>query len=307
MELGGNLTVGRSGTHNRMNIPKSSPVFELLGSLEEWTACLGLAAKTVPSSLAEPLGSLRRDAALLREEFAGGKRFADAGQTAALKSAAQAITASLPQSAAGGTDSQASLALELTRTLARRCERKAVACSQIGGVTKEAIGWLNEASGFLKALIPLAALAGANSGAQSASPVSGGKALRQAESLCHKVLGKAREQGVRAVTAVCDKGGNLLCLLRDDDAFIASIDVAVNKAFTSASLKMSTEQLSALAQPGGELYGIQFTNQGKIVVFGGGVPLYCGDELIGAFGVSGGTAEQDTMLARYAQEIFRKE
>ena len=63
---------------------------------------------------------------------------------------------------------------------------------------------------------------------------------------------------------------------------------------------MSTAKLGELAAPGQSLYGIQFTNEGKIVIFGGGEPLMAGDRMIGAVGVSGGTAEQDTYLAEYA-------
>ncbi|MBQ8758551.1 MAG: heme-binding protein, partial [Clostridia bacterium] len=90
-----------------------------------------------------------------------------------------------------------------------------------------------------------------------------------------------------------------------DDAFIASYDIAVNKAFTVVSLKMPTKNLATLAAPGGSLYGIQFTNNGKIIIFGGGEPL-CGKDgaIIGGLGVSGGTAEQDTYLGEYGKEFF---
>jgi len=96
-------------------------------------------------------------------------------------------------------------------------------------------------------------------------------------------------------------------MLRTDDAFIASVDIAMNKAFTSVSLKMSTDELGRLAQPGESLYGIQFTNNGRIVIFGGGVPLLNDGVIVGGFGVSGGTAEQDTAFGEYAKELFEKE
>jgi uncharacterized protein GlcG (DUF336 family) len=90
-----------------------------------------------------------------------------------------------------------------------------------------------------------------------------------------------------------------------DDSYIASYDVAVNKAFTVVSLKMPTSKLKGLAQPGASLYGIQYTNEGKIVIFGGGVPLYNQNgTLIGGLGVSGGSEEQDTALAEYGESIF---
>lgn len=71
----------------------------------------------------------------------------------------------------------------------------------------------------------------------------------QAAALCRAVRLHAREQGLRVVAAVCDGGGNAVALQRDDDAYIASVDVAANKAFTAVSLKMTTEQVGRLAQP----------------------------------------------------------
>ena len=67
---------------------------------------------------------------------------------------------------------------------------------------------------------------------------------------------------------------------------------------------MSTKTLKPLAQPNGSLYGIQFTNGGRIVIFGGGEPLTVNGKVIGGLGVSGGSEEQDTALARLGKEFF---
>lgn len=125
----------------------------------------------------------------------------------------------------------------------------------------------------------------------------------QAEILCDAVLARARTLGLRLVAAVCDDGGQLLAMRRDDDAFIASIDIAINKAYTSVALKMPTKALAELAAPGGSLYGIQHTNQGRIVIFGGGVPIERDGRILGGFGVSGGTAEQDTEMGDFAAAL----
>ena len=103
-----------------------------------------------------------------------------------------------------------------------------------------------------------------------------------------------------------DEAGRIRAVHSMDDAYVASYDVAVNKAFTSAGFKMSTEVLGQLAQPGQPLYGIQHTNEGKIVVFGGGEPLEIEGKIIGALGVSGGSAEQDILLATYGKEVFKE-
>ena len=131
--------------------------------------------------------------------------------------------------------------------------------------------------------------------------------LELALSLTEKVKAKAREMGVNAVVAVSNRAARPVLVECMDDSYIASYDVALQKAFTVVSLKMSTSTLKELAQPGGSLYGIQFTNEGHIVIFGGGEPL-CdkSGNIIGGLGVSGGSEAQDTALAQYGKEIFEK-
>ena len=129
--------------------------------------------------------------------------------------------------------------------------------------------------------------------------------LDLALALTEKVKSKAREMGVNAVVAVSNAAGNPLSVQCMDDSYIASYDVAFNKAYTVVALKMPTTTLKELAQPGGSLYGIQFTNGGKIVIFGGGVPLYSkSGKIIGGLGVSGGSEAEDTALAEYGGKIF---
>ena len=130
--------------------------------------------------------------------------------------------------------------------------------------------------------------------------------LALANALIEKVKAKAAEMGVKVVVAVSDKAGRPVSVQCMDDAYIASFDIAINKTYTSASLKMSTEQLSHLSQPGQDLYGIQFTNNGRIVIFGGGEVLEADGHIVGALGVSGGSAEEDTAIAAYGKEVFNE-
>ena len=131
--------------------------------------------------------------------------------------------------------------------------------------------------------------------------------LQKAEQLAELVLKRAAEMGVNAVVAVADSGGNPVLCKRADHAFLASWDIALGKAYTVTALKMSTAKLSVLAAPGGELYGIQFTNGGKIVIFSGGEPLQSSNgTLVGGLGVSGGTEGQDTSLSEYGAEVFKQ-
>ena len=127
-----------------------------------------------------------------------------------------------------------------------------------------------------------------------------------AKALTLAVENKAKEIGVDAVIAVSNAGARPVLVHAMDESYIASFDIAVNKAYTVVSLKMSTSELKKIANPGESLYGIQYTNNGQIVIFGGGVPLFKNGKLIGGLGVSGGTEEQDTFLADYGKKFFEK-
>ena len=130
--------------------------------------------------------------------------------------------------------------------------------------------------------------------------------LALANALIEKVKAKASEMGVDVVIAVSDKAGRPVAIQCMDGAYVASFDIVLNKTYTSASLKMSTAQLAELSQPGQDLYGIQFTNNGKIVIFGGGEVLEYDGRIVGALGVSGGSAAEDTAIAAYGKEVFKE-
>ena len=115
--------------------------------------------------------------------------------------------------------------------------------------------------------------------------------LKLATALMERVEAEAARMGVNAVIAVSDAAGRPVAVHCMDGAYIGSYDVALGKTYTSVAFQMPTARLAELAAPGGSLYGIQNTNEGKIVIFGGGEPLYADGVMIGAIGVSGGTAE----------------
>jgi len=130
--------------------------------------------------------------------------------------------------------------------------------------------------------------------------------LEEAVNLIKKIEEKAATMDMKVVTAVYNSSARPIAVHCMDDAYIASYDVAINKAYTSAALKMPTSTLKPLCQPGAPLYGIQHTNEGKIVIFGGGEVLLHKDKVIGALGVSGGTEEADTALAEYGRSMLEE-
>jgi uncharacterized protein GlcG (DUF336 family) len=111
---------------------------------------------------------------------------------------------------------------------------------------------------------------------------------------------EAASQGQPMNIAVVDAGGSLVAHIRQDGAWIGSVDVAINKAFSARAFDISTAGLGENAQPGGQFYGIQDSNHGRIMIFAGGVPLMSGDAVVGAVGVSGGTGDQDQAVASAA-------
>lgn len=117
---------------------------------------------------------------------------------------------------------------------------------------------------------------------------------------------EASEIGVQMVISVYDEGANLIAAHRMDDAWLASVDIAQNKAWTAVALKMPTSNLAEATVPNAELYGLNTTNQGRIVVFGGGIPLEKDGKVIGAIGVSGDSVAHDVQVAEAGQKVFEQ-
>lgn len=108
---------------------------------------------------------------------------------------------------------------------------------------------------------------------------------------------KAAEIGQPMNIAVADAGGNLVAHVRMDGAWLGSIDISIKKAYTSRAFDISTKDLATHSQSGGQFFGIHASNDGRIMIFAGGIPLKVGGKVVGAIGVSGGSGEQDHAVA----------
>jgi uncharacterized protein GlcG (DUF336 family) len=131
--------------------------------------------------------------------------------------------------------------------------------------------------------------------------------LKEARQVIAAAEAKAAEIGQPMNVAVVDSGGNLVSHVRMDGAWIGSIDVSINKAFTARAFDISTADLSKNAQPGQQFYGIQNSNHGRIMIFAGGVPLRRNGSVVGAIGVSGGSGVQDQTVATTGAAAFARE
>ena len=119
-------------------------------------------------------------------------------------------------------------------------------------------------------------------------------------------VAKAGELGIRINVAVTDASGVLAAFLRMPGAFLHSVDIAIDKAYTAAGFGFSTKDwMKLIGHDDGMKFG--FSARPRLVVFGGGLPLRVNGELIGGIGVSGASEEQDEVCARAALDAIGAE
>lgn len=126
----------------------------------------------------------------------------------------------------------------------------------------------------------------------------------EAQQIISAATRKAEEIGTPMNIAVMDAGMNLVAFGRMDGAWVLSIDIALGKAYTSAGRGLPTRDIGEKAQPGQPLFGVNTTNDGRVVTFPGGLPLVRDGEVVGAVGVSGGPVDEDEAVAQAGVDAF---
>ena len=121
--------------------------------------------------------------------------------------------------------------------------------------------------------------------------------LTDARRIIAAATAEAEKIGQPMNIAVVDEGGNLLAFERMANAWLGSIDISIKKAWTSRAFDITTKDLGANSQSGDQFFGIHASNNGKVMIFAGGIPLKQGGKVVGAIGVSGGSGEQDHAVA----------
>ncbi len=317
---------GSTGLFGGSRVPKLDPAVEAYGTVDEANSAIGGAkAAATDGPVRATLHGIQQRLFVLAAELASD----EAGQAILANTIGASDVADLeglidmclavtgPQRAfvVPGRDAP-SAALHTARTVTRRAERRVLALAATRPVRSELVTYLNRLSDTLYALArltehqhdiarveSLVRAAVARALGQEAPGGSGGPGrfdLAGCKAMAEAAESKAAELGVPIVFAAVDEGGNLLLLHRMADSLLGSIDIAVNKAFTSAAFKLPTAALAAPSTPSGELHGIQNSNAGRVVVFGGGLPVFAGDRIAGGIGVSGGTVAQDVVIASHA-------
>lgn len=303
-------------------MPKTNSQIELIGVIEEVISNIGAARAFTASSEEE----LRKELLRIQTQLAQILRYLHKDSTERITLGEEAVT-ELENGIdrfepyyddfdpyAIATRCRTAALMEVARTSARRAERIYARADLAVGSRESALHrrYLNRLSDYLWAAAryldavrqesPAAASGTARLKELNAvNPMS----LSNVKRFMQALEDEAQRRGLQLVIAVCDKEGRPVAIHVMDEAFIASYDIAVNKAFTAVSLKMSTKELAKLCAPGGSLYGLQHTNQGRIVIFGGGVTLRDREgNILGGLGVSGSTAEIDTMMGDVGEELF---
>jgi ATP:cob(I)alamin adenosyltransferase len=308
---------GETSLADGTRLSKSSPLFEVLGNLDELMAGLGFARAfcTLPwvrdilqnaipriSGIAARLArahNLPPEARITEEDIHQLEQQIDQSMTSLPKLSGFHFSAGGPADAG----------LNLARTVCRRAERVLVGYSASDSRDHLHLAYLNRLSDLLFSLalveeqeaiiqeVKKRVTSITNSkGKDTLTKASGGEesplTLKRAQDHARAAREKAGAIGVPMVVAVTDGAGDLLLLEKMDGALPVSVELAAKKAYTATVLRMETARLGEASQPGAPLYGIQHTDS-RLVVFGGGAPIREGGRVIGAIGVSGGSVEQD--------------
>lgn len=306
---------GYTKTHSNFRISKADNVIELLGAVEELEASLGFAGNFVSDArICEDIERVRAKLVDIAKEIEGAKTSVTKECVAVLEDMIDGYQLDLrgvtPEVVSG--KNKASSALSMARAKARKLERAAVRAGQFGRFKPELLAYLNRLADLIFVLAVYAE-SGKDSANREAIKIDNSitpqnantLTLQVAKLLSEEIEKQGKAMGLNIVVAIADSGANLMLLHSMDDAYIASSKIAQDKAYTSVALKMPTITALELSR-GGALDGLSYTSENRIILLGGGEPLKIGDRIVGGLGVSGGTAEEDTALARFGAELFSR-
>ena len=334
---------GLTGLFGGSRVPKLDPGVEAYGTVDEANAAIGAAkALATDEPIRNTLHGIQQRLFVLAAELASDEAgraildntigAADVKDLEDLIDMCLSVTGPQRNFVVPGRDVP-SAALHQARTVARRAERRVLKMATEREVRPELIMYLNRLSDTLFALARLsehqfdqghleqvvrdavAKVLGAageipgqarDDGAPNRADLASFD-LAVLKRLAEAAEAEATAIGVPIVFAGVDAGGNLMLLHRMADSLLGSIDIATNKAFTSAAFKLPTAALKGASAPSGDLHGIQNSNAGRVVVFGGGLPVFVDDRIAGGLGVSGGTVDEDVRIVTTALAAVQKE
>lgn len=308
---------GQTSLFSKERVFKDHPRVEAYGTVDEASAAMGLAKSLLNQSWAvDILQKIQFDLINLNGDLASQNlQERDYHITQQHVAELESIIDSLEQKRIPQNyfvipgACTASAALDLARTMVRRTERCVVKLKRTEEVTLPVSLYLNRLSDLLFVLARCVEQEEliATIKSKVLSMLQGKKQdgikeydrmLSKAKIMIEAAEQKALEIGVPMVIAVVDMGGNLVAQHRMDGSLLASISISLDKAYTAVALKMPTNEAAAVAGPGQSLFGLNTTNGGRLVVFGGGFPIAQNGIMVGGIGVSGGSVEEDMAVAK---------
>lgn len=297
----GNGDRGYTSTMKNNHVPKYDSLIELIGELDEYSSALGIArAQCADENLCEDIIRVQKKLISIMGELAGGEISVTAE---CVKIVENLCDKYMPDGFSGFVvpgENIVSAQLDFARTIVRRAERTASKLISLHKIRPETYAYLNRLGDMTYAYARYASVERKSTkkciGAVNENITA--LSLNLAKEISLAVEKRAEEMGKRVVIAILDEGANLMLLHSMPDAYIASRQIAQDKAYTAVSLKMPTH-IALEESRGGALDGLCATDSNHLMLLGGGEPLIINGKVVGGIGVSGGTAEEDTAFAQF--------
>lgn len=299
---------GTTSLYSGERVSKNHPQIEAVGTLDELTTQLGAIRSVLrKGAMADEIKSIQKTLVLLMSETAS----ATSGDWQSKEADIQFLERRIDdyQEQTGSYrgfvlpgDNPISAKFDVARTVARRAERTLIACENLALEVKK---YVNRLSDYLYAAGRYVDKVFEETMKSNYQLINEKLDLETANTIIEKVKEYATYKGIAVVIAVVTQEGNPISIQAMDDAFVISYELAIKKAFTSAALKMPTHELGKLTAEGGEFEGLEGMLDAKIITLGGGYPLEMNGKVIGAIGVSGGSAKEDIDFARYGAECLK--
>ncbi|NLY46319.1 MAG: cob(I)yrinic acid a,c-diamide adenosyltransferase [Tissierella sp.] len=311
-------------------VQKNSLKVECYGTIDEANSTLGLAySKVSRDEIKNDIKMIQEKLFLVGAELASDKKGIeilegkvtneDIHSLESIKDRSMGIVGKQTKFIVPGVN-EASAAMHMARTIIRRAERRIIELNSGETVRPELLKYVNRLSDAIYSLARLeetyCLLEDIKEKAieiikdrlanTEGEEVTMEFTLENIKKMSEIAEEKAVKINVPIVFSAVDSGGNLVLLHRMEDSLLGSIDISINKAYTANALKMSTHDILSKSGPDNPLYGIQSTNNGRIVSIGGGFPYENGGKIVGGIGISGGTVEEDIEIGMYVLERIKK-
>ena len=321
---------GTTGLYGGSRVDKDSLNVDVYGTIDEAISALGVAyAQTESPDIREYIKHIQKRMFQAGAEFASDAKGmemlkdkigeADIRYLEDIVDKSTEVNGLMREFVVPGVN-PSSAALHLARTIVRRAERKITTLAREIPVRDDLKKFINRLSDACFAMARLEETRAQEKEIEElkktvrrvAKELLGGTgnkgeckmdmSLKSLKKMAEFVEEKANEIGVPMVFSAVDEGGNLVYYQRMEGSLLVSIKVSQDKAYTACALKCPTSDLADLTKPGDSLWSLDSSGDGRIICFGGGYPIKVDGKVIGAIGISGGTAEEDMAVATYALE-----